>query len=483
MLSKYVAIFLWSFLSGIVLAHSLEVSGVIVCSGIIIGLLCLGLSAGFNIHSNLLKSICCICLGVSCGIMIWTNSLQENQFEHLVGNSVNTQGVVMGWPNLTASGNQSVLIKPDGFSQSLRASLRVPINFHPNDRVWIRGVIKQSENFSGFNYVAYLQKSNVFAELDKPRVIIIQVSKGSRLSFLDSLRQWVIRTSGAKLDQTSSGLVLGMIIGYGDTVPKTLATAFQKTGLTHILVASGFNLTILVSSAGFLAWILGRRWSDITSLSIVWLFVALIGGAGSVVRAAIMVSLILLARSVGRIPTSYFTLLMAVAVMVSLNPFQLFYDIGFQLSVGATIGVLEANKLRVYLQKDGWLTELLWPTSGAIIFTAPIISYYFGTFSLIAPVANLLVLPAVPIVMLLGSLSLLPVVSLFTVPITELIVKFQETVTVYLANWQYSSLSIKATLSFAIGYYVILFLLREVFYFRGRSKKQKTGFEQTIKLC
>ena len=177
-------------------------------------------------------------------------------------------------------------------------------------------------------------------------------------------------------------MVLGMLIGYGDSIPKSLSEAFQKTGLTHILVASGFNLTIIASSIGGLAWVLGRRGSDLTSMAIIWMFVVLTGSSGSVARAGIMASLVLLARAFGRMPSSYFTLLFAVVLMTILNPFQLFYDIGFQLSVGATVGVLEAGKLKLHLEREGWLSDLLWPTMGAIIFTAPLICFYFVFFIL-----------------------------------------------------------------------------------------------------
>lgn len=469
MLSKYVYIFLLVFLCGIIIAHSFAVPVFVTLPLIILGLM--GLSGVLVIKTNgtlftIIFFVFVVCSGLSFGIMIWSNSQQVNEFQNEVGNQMNTEGVIVGWPNLTSSGNQAILIKPDGYTQAVRASLRVPIMVHPNDRVWIRGIIKQPENFSGFNYIAYLQKNNVYAELDKAKVIVIGSGQNNSTAILGEVREWVILKAEQRLSKTSSGLVLGMLIGYGDSLPKTLAEAFKKTGLTHILVASGFNLTIIASSIGFFAWIIGRRWSDVLSISILWMFVILTGSSGSVVRAGIMTSLILLARNIGRMPTSYFTLLLAVVVMVIINPLQLFYDIGFQLSVGATLGVLEANRLRVHLQKEGWLIELLWPTMGAIIFTAPIISLYFGTFSIIAPLANLAVLPAVPIVMLLGALSLLPVINLMTVPITELIVTFQEKATIFLSEWRYSSVSIKSTLTGVIIYYVVVYLIKEVYYSR-----------------
>ncbi len=488
MLSKYITIFLWSFLAGLVIGHSFKLSLIIVLVILILGLFALSGSAihvllGGNrsathsikkaeVISLFFYCISSISLGFSLGAIVWTNTEQVNQFQRLTGQAVNTEGVVVGWPNLTASGNQSLMILPDGFNQALRVSLRIPIKIHPNDRVWIRGQIKQPENFNRFNYIAYLKKNNVYAELDKPKVIVIKISQHQIISTLDSLRQWIINKAGNRLTQSSSGMVLGMLIGYGDSLPKDLGVAFQKTGLTHILVASGFNLTVIASSIGVLAWLIGRRWGDVVSLAIIWAFVVLTGSSGSVVRAGIMASVILLARIFGRMPTSYFTLLLAVTIMVWINPLQLFYDIGFQLSVGATIGVLEANKLRLYLQRDGMLTELLWPTMGAILLTAPIISFYFGTFSLIAPIANLLVLPLVPLVMLLGGLTLLPWIYIFSAPITEFIVQLQVKITMFFAEWKYSSLSIESSLSFLIGYYIILFLLREAFYHYKSQKNE-----------
>lgn len=476
MSSRCIAIFLWSFLTGLVTAHSFALPQILVVGLTLVGLVMLGLG-GVNYSSKLAlaKYLAAICLGTSLGVLVWTGNIQRSQFEQFIGQSVNTEGVVIAWPNITASGNQALLIQPDGYTQALRASLRRPISVRPNDRVWIRGQVKQPENFSEFNYVSYLQKNNVFAELDKSKVVVIQKQRSWFGNLLSGLRQWIIATTNSRLDINSSSLVLGTLIGYSEDLPKAMAEAFKKSGLTHILVASGFNLTIIASSVGIVGWFFGRRFSDITSLGVVWFFVVLTGSSGSVVRAGIMVSLVLVGRAVGRLPSSYYTLLLAVVVMVLFNPMQLFYDIGFQLSVGATLGVLEANKLRVYLERDGWLTELLWPTMGAIFVTAPIISLYFSTFSIIAPLANLLVLPLVEFVMLFGALSLLPVINALTVPITELIVTFQMKITVFLAGWKYSSVSVKSSMFFVLGYYVLLFLARESFYLRAKKSRLKNN--------
>lgn len=476
MLAKYVSIFLWCFLAGVVVASTGVIAIAVFIALTLAGLIGLGLSSLRN-HvrsASFLNWTAAACLGLSLGNLVWSYDTQSNEFEALIGTEVYTEGVITAWPGRTASGNQALLIRPDGFKQALRASLRRPLVARPGDRVWIRGRIQRPENFSKFNYVAYLKKNNVYAELGKAQVVVIEARPSRFTSLLGDLRKWIVSTAFARLNGNSASLALGTLIGYSDELPKTMSEAFQKSGLTHILVASGFNLTVIASSVGALGWVLGRRASDLTSLSAVWFFVLLTGSSGSVVRAGVMASLVLSGRACGRMPSSYHTLLLAVAVMVMLNPLQLFYDIGFQLSVGATIGVLEANRLRVHLQRQGWLAELLWPTMGAIIVTSPIVSFYFGTFSLIAPVANLFILPFVPFVMLFGALSLIPYVHILSAPITELIVGYQIKVTVLLAGWDYSSISAEASFALVVGYYVILWLMRESFYSRvGRLRAKK----------
>lgn len=487
MIAKSVSIFLWSFLVGLTIANIIALPMPVVICLVVLGLLALGLTTVgvANFARGVIGFFAFCLLGLSLGNLLWVNSIQVNEYEQFAGQKVYTEGTVTAWPKVTSSGNQALLIKPDGYSQALRASLRQPIKVKPGDRVWIRGEIKQPENFSEFNYVYYLKKSNVYAELDKAKIAVTERRSSRFNNLLNGLRSWIINKAFLRLNTASANLVLGTLIGYSDSLPKIMEEAFKKSGLTHILVASGFNLTIIAGSVGFFGWVIGRRASDAASIGLVWFFVALTGGSGSVVRAGVMTTLVLVGRAFGRMPSSYHTLLLAVVVMAGFNPLQLFYDIGFQLSVGATIGVLEANKLRLHLQKEGWLIELLWPTVGAIIATTPIITMYFGTLSVIAPVANLLVLPLIEFVMLFGALSILPAIHIFTVPLTELIVAYQMKVTLALSSWQYSSINFKSSLGFLIGYYVLLVLIRESFYFRSYNmrvssqKSQKTELKNT----
>lgn len=384
------------------------------------------------------------------------SSNQSNEYSQLFGQSIDIEGLIVDDPNITSAGNQAIVMRPDGFSQNMRASLFHHGYLKKGDRVWIRGQIKQPENFSSFNYVSYLEMNNIFAELAKAKIIVVQPAGFGVGTFLDSVRFWVIREVSENFSKTNANLILGMLIGYSQKLSLEITEAYRRVGLTHILVVSGFNLTIVAASFGFTAWVIGRKASDILSLFIIWVFVVLSGSSGGVVRAGIMVSLFLIARLFSRLHLSPLALLFAVVVMSVFNPLRLFYDIGLQLSVTATFGVLSAHRLRIQLEKEGWLAEILWPTLGAILYTAPIVGYYFGTFSLISPLANLIILPEIPILMLLGFLSLIPIVNKLIIPILDLGLNLQVQIIEIMSNWWWSALDWHPHLLFVFSYYCIL---------------------------
>lgn len=208
--------------------------------------------------------------------------------------------------------------------------------------------------------------------------------------------------------------------------------------------------------AGFLAWIVGRRFADILGLVWVWLFVLLVGTGSSVVRAGVMASIFLLARIFGRLSFSKLSLFLAVAILSAINPKMLLYDVGFQLSITATWGVIEAGRLASWQGWDGFWGRLLAPTAGAIIFTLPIISYYFGTLSLISPISNILVVPFVPLLMLLGSLCLIPIIGQYIFPLLDLGLGGLLWLINALASWPQSQINFKVDGWFVGCYYLVL---------------------------
>ncbi len=446
----------WGVIAGLLLGRFAVFDFRVVVGVTIVSILGAGIAL-LSSKKTLLVATAFIC-GISIGTMNWQNSQAVNQYESLYGQSISIEGEIVSRPSITASGNQALIIRPDGFTQDVRVSLFHHTVAKGGERVWIRGQIKKPENFSNFNYIAFLRKNNVYAELSKSKVIIYEPASEGISNWLGDLRQNVVRVSERNFNTETSAIVLGMLIGHKEQLPPDVEGAFQKSGLIHILVVSGFNLTIIAIGVGVFARWFGRRLVDSSSLALIWSFCILVGATAAVTRAGVMASILILSRLSGRLATSSTSLLLAVVIMSLLNPWQLFYDIGFQLSVAATFGVLEASRIRTRFNKEGIFSEIIWPSMGAIICTAPLIAYYFGTVSLVAPLANLLVLPMVPYLMLFGALGLIPYLKIFFVPVTELLVAWELKIISTLANWQYSQLQTSIDTTFIICYFVIVIL-------------------------
>lgn len=210
------------------------------------------------------------------------------------------------------------------------------------------------------------------------------------------------------LPPTQAGFVRGLLFGSRAAIPPDLERALQRLGLTHIVAVSGYNLTIIV--AGLSIFVRRQtRTGFLLTMTGIGFFTVMTGASAPIVRAAVMSVLFLLVGRARRQLDAKTAVLASIIVMTAWNPLYLYRDVGWQLSVLALLGVLWLAPL--FMPRPGkrvWLArELLAGTLGAYIATAPFIAYTFGTFSLIAPLANLLVLPLIPLIMLLGFIAAL----------------------------------------------------------------------------
>jgi competence protein ComEC len=202
-----------------------------------------------------------------------------------------------------------------------------------------------------------------------------------------------------------------------------LAEAFRATGMTHVIAISGFNIALL---AGLLVSasekLFSKRVAVVIAVLGVAIYTVLVGADASVVRAAIMGSLYLIAnRWLGRPNYALASLFLAAIVMTLFNPLTL-WDVGFQLSFAATLGLMlygdpfiqwTRARLTHWLDKPivdklmGFLSEAVIITIAAQILTLPLMIAYFHQLSLISFLANALILPAQPGVMIWGGLATL----------------------------------------------------------------------------
>jgi competence protein ComEC len=208
-------------------------------------------------------------------------------------------------------------------------------------------------------------------------------------------------------------------------MPADLIDNFRTTGMAHIIAISGFNVAVLIAVLlGLAGTFLDKRTAVLVAISGVIFYALLVGARPSVVRAAIMGSLYLLTRTwLGRSALSYASLCLAAFLMTLLHPLAL-WDVGFQMSFMATLGLMlyvspAVSRLREFLTERwpemmGWrkmavlgLSEAVIVTLSAQLMTLPLIICYFGQISLVSVLANALIMPLHPLTLISGGAATL----------------------------------------------------------------------------
>lgn len=194
----------------------------------------------------------------------------------------------------------------------------------------------------------------------------------------------------------------GMLLGVTDGVDKQTIKNFRTDGLTHVVAVSGSNLSLILTAlAMFGTAALSRRWRVVVTVSVAAGFTMFTGGEPSMIRAATMAFLAVLVAAFGRRQAGTNTLCAAALLMLVWDPTLLWGSVGFQLSTVATFGLVAFSEPFTAFFQRGHVpgSTLLGATLGATLATMPIILLTFQQVSLVGPLANLLVVPLVPFIM------------------------------------------------------------------------------------
>ncbi len=290
------------------------------------------------------------------------------------------------------------------------------------------------------------------------------------------VRDWFGGGIKKSIPEPEASLGSGYLLGQRSALPETLDNQIKATGLTHAVVASGYNLTILVAVA---TKVFAKRSKYLATSSgglMICGFILITGFSPSMTRAGLVSGLSLLAWYYGRKFHPLVLLPFAASVTAILNPSYIWGDIGWFLSFAAFTGiVLIAPLLEHYFwgtdKKPHILREILIGTVSAQAATLPIILYAFGQYSIYALPANLLVLPLVPLAMLLtffaGTIALaVPSLATLAGYLAYSLLKYMTTVIGKIANLPGAqgeiTFSIKElVLSYALISLVIIFLWRQ----------------------
>ena len=241
--------------------------------------------------------------------------------------------------------------------------------------------------------------------------------QGIALTVRDEFAQSVKDTVGGK----EAELGLAYLVGMKDGLDKETQEMLRAVGMTHIVVASGTHLGIIVGF--FRKWFgkISRFAGALFGMVFIVVFAAIVGWTASITRAAIVAGLSMLGWYYGRKLGAMRVILIAMATTLLINPLYA-VDLGWQLSFASFAGIMLLMPMMVDFffgkkQKPGAIAELVLASVAATLMCIPILLYYFGTISLISLVANVLILPTIPcamgLVFVAGLVGFLPNFILF----------------------------------------------------------------------
>lgn len=259
---------------------------------------------------------------------------------------------------------------------------------------------------------ALLVKGNYLIEKDAiwfPEVRSVAKPTGIQ-RLLNSIRSGITEKINHYFDHKSAELILGMLIGQNDLTPD-LSEQLKRSGVIHIVVVSGQNLTMLFAFLAVWGKFTKRKIFLTISVLILSIYVFLVGMDPPVVRAYLMILVVILSELLGRKYSSIQALVLTAAVMVAYDPIYI-GEVSFRLSFLASLGVLVGIKVTTLLNMHQkgvfkYLVEVYITSFFAWLMTAPVIIISFGSLSVVAPIVNLLVLWLVPVIMVGGVVFVL----------------------------------------------------------------------------
>ncbi|MBI5943405.1 MAG: ComEC/Rec2 family competence protein [Chloroflexi bacterium] len=314
--------------------------------------------------------------------------------------------------------------------------VRVPQNqiYEYGQRVRVRGSLKTPPEDEDFSYRDYLAREGVYSYMSIAEVTVLPGNGGSAIrTAVYKLKDKMLQNTYRLFNDPEASLLAGILLGVDTGLTKDLQNAFKNTGTAHIIAISGFNIAIIAGIFfSMFKTIFGERLGAFFAILAIAFYTFLVGADAAVVRAALMGSISLLARQLGRRNAGMNALAAVALVMALINPLVL-WDVGFQLSFFATLGLILYSEpfsnftgnliSKISKSDNSKLTQIINDnvilTFAAQLTTIPIMAYHFKRISLISFIANPFILPVQPAVMILGGLAVF--VSLILQPLGQLI--------------------------------------------------------------
>lgn len=439
--------------------------------------------------------------------------LDKDHISNLIGSGkINAEGVICENPQVSPEKTELIVcvsrILINGqylpVSGHVLLNVREPYPFHYGDAIRFHSRLRFPRNFGnpgGFDYEKYLRLRGILVRgfvNDAAGIIILRREIGNPLQIrLERFRELIRKTILDTAPGIEGRIIQAMILGDQKEIPKEVMEKFNRTGTTHIIAISGFNIGIVSLFSLFVVRLLLKsseylllRWnialiSTLFSILIVILYTFIAGSGISVIRASVMVVIFMAAILINRERDLYNTLALAAFFILIVSPYSLF-DISFQLSFVAVASLLFLTPRLVALlppplaSDSIGLTRKIWLLSNlkkalrtvslfffaslsATLGTLPLILFYFNRLSLVTLVANLIVVPilgviAIPFCLLIViAVPISPWLADIIIQISALLVRISLSLIERLASLPWSSVFVSTpTLQEIVAFYLLL---------------------------
>lgn len=338
-----------------------------------------------------------------------------------VGKMVSLRGIIVDEPDVREEYTNLVLeareVLDGGERRALELSPRVLVRvpayptFAYGDEVSVRGTLVLPKNIPAengkkeFDYRAYLAKDGISYQVYFPTITLVSHDQGNPVrAKLVVLKGMFMRTIAHMLPEPEASLAAGVTLGVKQSLGTDLMRMFRETGVAHIVVLSGYNIAVVASIVSRMTMFVPFALRLAVSAVAIVLFAVMVGGGATVVRATAMALVVILARALGRAHDALRALVIAGVLMVLVNPAILLHDVSFQLSFVATLAIVIlvplVERYFVFIRAH-FLREVVVATVATQVAVLPLILYHMGSVSLVGFVANIFVVPVVPIAMVL----------------------------------------------------------------------------------
>jgi competence protein ComEC len=367
------------------------------------------------------------------------------------------------------------------------------------DEVFVNGTLAVPQNFQGsdgriFDYISYLSLENIHYQLNFANANVISHGKGNPLqSFLFSVKRTLMQSIKSVLPEPHSLLVAGLLFGDKRAMGKNLEDDFRKAGVIHVVILSGYSMTLIAHSLIRLFSFLPKSGAIFSSAFFIILFTIMTGGSAMATRASIMAILVLLSKYSRRKYNIIRALSLTIFLMVFYNPKILVFDVAFQLSIISVLGLIFLSPFfdEFFDKKFSWvggsiggsgwkkskLKEFIVSTVCIQIITFPFLLYKMGEISIVALPVNILIMFFIPATMLSSFLTAITAtLSHFSgyffatpfIPVTYFLLQYQLSIVEFFAHLPFATLKITVFPWWAV-------VLIYTFYFLIYWKKIRPG--------